>query len=223
VPKVSDEYRDARRAQVLGAARRCFVRDGFHVTSIADICREAGVSPGVVYLYFASKDEIITAIAAQNLDGVAEAARRLAHEHAEQGVGVVLAELLAYLRAEHERNELASIALLVWSESLRNKALAQRLQDASTELRATFATLVRDVDAASSADAETDADADADADTDTDTDDTVSAVASFLVGYIMQLATLPTDLVASMPDVVKTLWAQPAAQAVVERQRSSEP
>jgi AcrR family transcriptional regulator len=215
VPKVSDEYRDARRAQVLGAARRCFVRDGFHVTSIADICREAGVSPGVVYLYFASKDEIITAIAAQNLDGVAEAARRLAHEHAEQGVGVVLAELLAYLRAEHERNELASIALLVWSESLRNKALAQRLQDASTELRATFATLVRDVDAASSANA--------DRDTDTDTEDTVSAVASFLVGYIMQLATLPTDLVASMPDVVKTLWAQPAAQAVVERQRSSEP
>jgi AcrR family transcriptional regulator len=215
VPKVSDEYRDARRAQVLGAARRCFVRDGFHVTSIADICREAGVSPGVVYLYFASKDEIITAIAAQNLDGVAEAARRLAHEHAEQGVGVVLAELLAYLRAEHERNELASIALLVWSESLRNKALAQRLQAASTELRATFATLVRDVDAASSANS--------DRDTDTDTDDTVSAVASFLVGYIMQLATLPTDLVASMPDVVKTLWAQPAAQAVVERQRSSEP
>src|SRR6185437_10238200 len=40
MPKVTAEYRDARRTHLLDAARRCFVRDGFHATSMADVCRE---------------------------------------------------------------------------------------------------------------------------------------------------------------------------------------
>ena len=33
MPKVSQQHRDARREQILAAARRCFLRDGFHATS----------------------------------------------------------------------------------------------------------------------------------------------------------------------------------------------
>ena len=70
MPKVSAQYRDERRAHILAAARRCFVRDGFHQTSMQDLVREAGMSSGAVYRYFASKDAMIVAIAEENLDQI---------------------------------------------------------------------------------------------------------------------------------------------------------
>jgi TetR/AcrR family transcriptional regulator, repressor for uid operon len=54
---------DQRRAEILHAAAACFIRRGFHQTSMKEVCAEAGLSPGLVYHYFASKDEIILAIA----------------------------------------------------------------------------------------------------------------------------------------------------------------
>ncbi len=61
MPKVSDAHLEARRQQILDAAEACFSREGFHQTSMQDICREAGLSPGAVYRYFSSKEEIIAA------------------------------------------------------------------------------------------------------------------------------------------------------------------
>jgi AcrR family transcriptional regulator len=63
MPRVSQEHRDQRRQQILDAARRCFIREGFHQTSMTDILTEAGLSAGAVYGYFKSKNEIIAAIA----------------------------------------------------------------------------------------------------------------------------------------------------------------
>lgn len=48
---------------ILDAAVICFAKKGFHSTTTAEICREAGMSPGHVFHYFASKQEIIEAIA----------------------------------------------------------------------------------------------------------------------------------------------------------------
>jgi TetR/AcrR family transcriptional regulator, transcriptional repressor of aconitase len=61
VPKVSKEYSAARRQQIIDAAYRCFARNGFHQTTMRDIYEEANLSPGAVYHYFDSKDEIIQA------------------------------------------------------------------------------------------------------------------------------------------------------------------
>src|ERR1700689_3735439 len=72
MPKVSQQHRDARREQILAAARRCFLRDGFHATSMQDLFAESGLSAGAVYSYFAGKDDVIVAIAEENLSGVAE-------------------------------------------------------------------------------------------------------------------------------------------------------
>lgn len=51
-----------RRSQILEAAHACFVRKGFHQTSIDEICTAAEISPGGLYRYFSSKDAIIEAI-----------------------------------------------------------------------------------------------------------------------------------------------------------------
>jgi len=56
MPRVSDEYMARRRGEILEAAKACFAREGFHATSMRDIYRECGLSPGAVYNHFASKE-----------------------------------------------------------------------------------------------------------------------------------------------------------------------
>ncbi|WP_439544184.1 TetR/AcrR family transcriptional regulator [Hyphomicrobium sp.] len=62
MPKLKPETQHARRARILDAAEQCFARSGFHRCTMQDICREAGVSPGALYLYFSSKEELIAGI-----------------------------------------------------------------------------------------------------------------------------------------------------------------
>lgn len=63
MPKLKPDTQRARREHILDAAERCFSRSGFHATSMQDICREAAVSPGALYVYFASKEALIAGIA----------------------------------------------------------------------------------------------------------------------------------------------------------------
>jgi TetR/AcrR family transcriptional regulator, fatty acid metabolism regulator protein len=48
-----------KRRMILDAAVRVFARQGFHACRVSDVAEEAGVAYGLVYHYFASKDEIL--------------------------------------------------------------------------------------------------------------------------------------------------------------------
>ena len=48
-----------KRRVILDAAVRVFARQGFHRCRVSDIADEAGVAYGLVYHYFASKDEVL--------------------------------------------------------------------------------------------------------------------------------------------------------------------
>lgn len=63
MPKLSPDTQRARRENILDAAELCFARAGFHRCTIQDICKEAGVSAGALYLYFDSKEDLIAGIA----------------------------------------------------------------------------------------------------------------------------------------------------------------
>ncbi|SDO49950.1 TetR/AcrR family transcriptional regulator [Lentzea jiangxiensis] len=65
---VDPAKRQAKRLQILEAAARCFARTGLGQTRTADICAEAGMSPGNLFYYFGSKQEIFAAVVEQ--DGV---------------------------------------------------------------------------------------------------------------------------------------------------------
>jgi AcrR family transcriptional regulator len=62
MPKRSPEYMQARRHQIIVAARQCLIENGIQATSMADICTAAKLSAGSVYTHFKSKDEILKAI-----------------------------------------------------------------------------------------------------------------------------------------------------------------
>lgn len=58
---------DARRAQLLAAAKRVFAARGYRAANIADLCSEANVARGTVYQYFRNKRDVLMAL----LDDVA--------------------------------------------------------------------------------------------------------------------------------------------------------
>lgn len=62
MPKLKPDTHRARREHILDAAQICFARSGFHRTTMQDICKEAVVSPGALYVYFGSKEDLIAGI-----------------------------------------------------------------------------------------------------------------------------------------------------------------
>lgn len=59
MPKVSDEYKEEKRKDLLRSALACFGEKGYEATTVDDIIRHAGVSKGMLYTYFSSKEEIL--------------------------------------------------------------------------------------------------------------------------------------------------------------------
>ena len=58
----SPKHRLEQRDKVLFAARKCFVRQGFHATSMAEIAKACRMSVGNIYHYFPHKNSLIQAI-----------------------------------------------------------------------------------------------------------------------------------------------------------------
>lgn len=58
-PKMPKELSDFRKKQILDASWKCFAENGYHKTTIRNIASSIGVSTGVIYNYFKSKDEIL--------------------------------------------------------------------------------------------------------------------------------------------------------------------
>jgi AcrR family transcriptional regulator len=209
MPRVSQQYKDQQRAEILDAARRCFVRNGFHRTSMQDVFAEAGRSAGAVYRYFPSKDDMILAVASQNLTDVTEALRaalRSGDGHAEPAQA--MATLLDGVAARHADDQLATVALMVWSEALRNPALADRLREASAAMTNELADVVRERQAAGELPG-----AHAEA--------LAQVILSILPGYLLNLALLDPSGLDTFGDTMRTLW--PSGHTVGEDHASPSP
>jgi TetR/AcrR family transcriptional regulator, transcriptional repressor of aconitase len=190
MPKVSAQYRDERRAHILAAARRCFVREGFHQTSMQDLVREAGMSSGAVYRYFPSKDAMIIAIAENNLDQIVATVRESVAHGAD--LGSALAAALEFASSRHADDGFAAIALVVWSEALRNPALATRLRESFDEAGAALTETAR----SSPTSAELAPDV------------LAKMLLCVLPGYLLQVAIRGAEAVAPIPDALRALFPQ---------------
>lgn len=60
--KQNQEIRETKRKQILDTALNLFSDSGFHATSISKIAQEAGISKGLMYNYFESKEALLFAI-----------------------------------------------------------------------------------------------------------------------------------------------------------------
>ena len=66
-----EEIRSAKRKLILDTALEMFANEGYYPTSISKIANAAGISKGLIYNYFKSKEEIIRTIIMQGLNDLA--------------------------------------------------------------------------------------------------------------------------------------------------------
>ncbi len=62
MPKISEERKAERRAQIVEGARRCFARYGYEGATVAKLEEEIGLSRGAIFNYFGSKADLFLAV-----------------------------------------------------------------------------------------------------------------------------------------------------------------
>jgi len=120
-----------RRNEILDAARRCFVRSGFHGASMQEICAEAGMSPGNLYRYFVSKEALIAGISERDR---AEVAAEFAAADLSQGVFKVI-EALAEHHFSQRPDEQVLLCTEVMAQARRHPDIAAISQNFDRDVR----------------------------------------------------------------------------------------
>jgi AcrR family transcriptional regulator len=127
--KPTEAHVEARRNQILDAAWECFAELGYHQTPMAAIAAAAGLSTGAIYLYFESKEALMTAINERSREIsrqiIAEA--RAATGDPMLALGAVGRTMLAVF-SDPRFAESARVNVELWPEILRNEALAANLR-----------------------------------------------------------------------------------------------
>jgi AcrR family transcriptional regulator len=126
VPKLKPEELESRHREIVDAARRCFLLNGFHQTTTDDICREASITPGGLYHYFRSKEDVIAAVIQASARDAVQRLASLAEDAANTRSSIrALASAFTDTMRDSEIDSITRLDVDVWAESLRNDKLAE--------------------------------------------------------------------------------------------------
>ncbi len=157
---------DVRRALVLAAARSAFLELGLEGASLREIAKRAGYTPGAIYSYFSSKEEVYGALLGESLErlnalvGAADAAteRRSASSHGEtarlrQAQRTLRAKATAFFEFYRESPRDLDLGFYLFHgmqprglTPALNEQLNARLRDALTPIQQALAALGLDDD-----------------------------------------------------------------------------
>ena len=129
---------EERKKQILEAASNCFSNKGFHKTSMQDICNEVNMSPGSLYRYFKSKEDIIETMAQQESAQCLELLETL--KATDDIIGSLIDNANCVLSRMLERR-VAAIFVEITSEANRNP----RIHDMLAKIDAKVIALYKDV------------------------------------------------------------------------------
>ena len=79
-PKQFEEIREGRKVQIMQAALELFASKGYHASSVARIARYAGISKGLLYNYFTSKEDLLDSIMALGIEKFHHILEEIQHE-----------------------------------------------------------------------------------------------------------------------------------------------
>jgi len=190
MPRVSEEHVEARKHQIMDAAAACFCRKGFHHSTMQDICRQADMSPGAVYRYFCSKEEIIESMLRERQGATA------AIIEAVRGRGStlqVLDELSDVFFSNLENTQACALSVELWAEALRSPRVKELLLNELRNVSTPFIEMVRNAQERGEINPALDAEA------------TAQVMISFFDGLILQKATNSSVDVSQYVAVMKAM------------------
>ena len=75
MPRTPEQFRkmrEVKQKQIMNAALELFANEGYYTTSISKIAKAAGISKGLMYNYFDSKEELVVSLLKEGLGKLAE-------------------------------------------------------------------------------------------------------------------------------------------------------
>nr|WP_246583686.1 TetR/AcrR family transcriptional regulator [Bradyrhizobium iriomotense] len=130
VRKVDPVKHEQKRRDILDAAFRCFIKDGYHGASTTDICAAAKISPGHLYHYFPSKEAIVEAMTDIGLARAAEEFGKIS------AAPDFIEALIKYLEQGSLRHRTAQVLSLdALAEAARNPHFARIVEKHASSLR----------------------------------------------------------------------------------------
>ena len=133
MPKVDQKHLDARRKQIVDAARTRFTAHGFAGTSMADLVAESGLSTGAIYRYFKGKDEIVIAVCEEGSDAFPTALTIEA-----------VTDFLEHVRVLARDEGHARLTAQIYAEAAVSPALAKVVRRQLDRLRSALVELIPD-------------------------------------------------------------------------------
>jgi len=130
-PRIS---REDREAAIIEAAIRCVLRSGFHAASMDAIAREAGLSVGIIYRYFANKEAIIEAIVRRDLDALRSQVLDSDNLSDAELNAAIMADTTEFIARQHERRK-SGLTLEIYAEAARNPKVEAMLKRTSQDER----------------------------------------------------------------------------------------
>jgi len=118
-PRMTDEYSEFRRRQIVTAAWECFADKGYHETTIRDIAGKLRLSTGIVYCYFKGKADILKAVQECGRAGTAEMLAGIAREKTARGAVQKFIRAAALQTPAELRNRNARSAIGLWAEAMK--------------------------------------------------------------------------------------------------------
>ena len=143
MPKVTEAHLEARRQQILDAALSCFAQRGFHQTTMQDICAQSELSPGALYRYFPSKDDIIAAMGAEHRARDAAIFGEVRQRDDTLGIFTELAQAYFGMLAAPESRDRIRVCVELWAEALRSPAHQESWLRNRAEVMARLEDLIR--------------------------------------------------------------------------------
>ena len=215
VPRITDERREARREQVLEAARACLQEHGLEAVSMEMIIARSGLSTGAVYGYFKGKDQIINAVVTEGMAAMAEDLAPVLTDPEPppppEFIGQVLRAALRFGRQKEGDIDRLLVALHGWSHSQSDPELKAATRSSYAGLRRMFRDVVRRWQAAGSMDATADPEAMAE------------LLTSITLGFVAQRALAGSADVASHVAALASLAHPPTTDHRIRGSRISGP
>jgi TetR/AcrR family transcriptional repressor of uid operon len=121
------------RDRIVTAARHLFATQGFHQTPMSELAITAQVSVGLIYRNFTSKNDIISAIVAEDTDVKAKAMATLLDDVKSGSLTIMAGFVQLAIQSMSEKNEALSFEIL--AEAYRNSNVAELISEVCTRFR----------------------------------------------------------------------------------------
>ena len=212
MPRITDERREARREQVLEAARACLQEHGLEAVSMEMIIARSGLSTGAVYGYFKGKNQLISAVVTEGTAAMAQdlapVLRNPEPPPLPEFVAQVLRTVDRFGRQKGDIDRLL-VSLHGWSHSQSDPELKAATRASYSSLRRLFSDAVRRWQTAGTFD------------TTADPEEMAELLTSITLGFVAQRALAGSADVSAHVAALEALTDRSTAGRIVHGSRTS--